>query len=110
MPEISPRPALPWRLAVLGGLGTAAVLSVDDATWEAFDEATGGTTSRDAIRTLVAGTAVVHVLEAAAAYRSARRAGLERPGRWGRATLLWGVPVLLRLHRARRALAPAPPD
>ena len=109
MPEITPRPTLPWRVAVLGGLGTATVLSVDDDAWEAFDEATGRTTSRDAIRALAAGTVVVHVLEAAAAHRSARRAGLEHPGRWGRATLLWGFPVLLRLHRARRAAAPAPP-
>lgn len=107
MSEISPRPTLLWRAGVLCGLGTATVLSVDDDAWEAFDEATGRTTSRDAIRALVAGTVVVHVLEAAAAYRSARRAGLHRPGRWGRATLLWGLPVLLRLHRARRDGAPA---
>ena len=103
MSEISPKPSLLWRLLVLGGLGTGAVVSVDDDAWEAFDEATGHTMSRDAIRALTIGSFGLHVLEAMAAYRSARKAGLDRPGRWSVTTLFFGFPVLLRLHRARRA-------
>ena len=103
MAEITPKPNLLWRLFVLAGVGTSAVVSIDDDAWEAFDEATGQATSRDAIRALFAGTVVLHALEGAAAWRSARKAGLNRPFRWGLSTLMWGFPVLLRLRRARRA-------
>ncbi len=105
MAAMTPKPNILWRLFVLGGLGTATVVSIDDRAWEAFDEATGNTVSRDAVRTMVASTAGLHVLEAAAAHRSARRAGLERPWRWSFATLIYGFPVLFRLRRARRAQA-----
>ncbi len=80
------------------------VVSVDDDAWESFDDATGHTMSRDAIRALLVGTAVLHTLEGGAAYRSARKEGVQRPGRWGLAAWLWGFPVLLRLHRAKCAL------
>lgn len=103
MAASSPRPNLLWRLFVLTGMGTMTVVSIDDDAWESFDEATGRTMSRDAIRALLVGTVALHTLEGGAAYRSARKAGLERPGRWGLAAGMWGFPVLLRLHRARRA-------
>ena len=79
MVVISPKPNIVWRLFVLAGVGTSAVVSIDDDAWEAFDEATGHTMNRNAIRVLFYGTVAVHVLEGGAAYRSARRAGLASP-------------------------------
>jgi hypothetical protein len=101
MAEISPKPNIIWRLFVLAGVGTSGVVSIDDDAWEAFDEATGHTVDRNAVRVLFFGTVAVHVLEGAAAYRSARRAGLGHPLRWGLSTLMWGFPVLLRMRRAK---------
>jgi len=102
---ISPRPNLLWRLGVVVGVGTMTAVTVNDDAWEAFDDATGGSVERDRVRALLTGTALLHVAEAAVAWRGARRAGLERPGRWARSTLLWGFPVLRRLRRARLAAA-----
>ena len=56
-----------------------------------------------ALLVLFFGTVAVHALEGAAAYRSARKAGLAGPLRWGLSTFMWGFPVLLRLRRAKRA-------
>jgi hypothetical protein len=103
MAEISPKPNILWRLFVLVGVGTSAVVSIDDDAWEAFDEATGHAVNRDAIRVVFGGTVALHTLEGAAAWRSARRAGLPRPIRWGLSTFMWGFPVLLRLRRAKRS-------
>ena len=103
MAEISPKPNILWRLFVLGGVGTSAVVSIDDDAWEAFDEATGHTVNRNAIRAVFGGTVALHALEGAAAWRSARKAGLHRPMRWGLSALMWGFPALLRLRRAKRS-------
>lgn len=103
MSEISPKPNILWRLFVLGGIGTSAVVSIDDDAWEAFDEATGHTMNRNAIRAVFGGTIALHALEGGAAFGSARKAGLRRPFRWGLSGFMWGFPVLLRLRRAKRA-------
>lgn len=100
-----PKPNILWRLLLLGGLGTSIAVSVDDGAWDAFDDATGGTVSRDAVRAMTAATLGLHLLEAMTAWRRARKAGLDKPGKWFRATLMWGFPVLLRLRKARRAVA-----
>jgi hypothetical protein len=105
MAETSPTPNLLWRLFVLVGMGTMGAVTVDDSAWEAFDDATGQTLSRDAIRALFIGTVAVHSAEAMSAYGSARRAGVRRPLRWGLSTFMWGFPVLLRLRRAKRQAA-----
>ena len=102
---ISPRPNLLWRAFVVLGLGTAGAVTLSDEAWEQWHNVAGDTIPRDVFRSLFWGSAAVHVAESGAAYASARRAGLERPGRWARATLLWGFPVLLRLRRAKRAAA-----
>ncbi len=102
MAASSRKPNLFWRLLVLVGVGTSAVVSIDDNAWEAFDEATGRSISRDTIRGLFTGTVALHALEGAAAWRAARNNGLEHPVRWGLSTFMWGFPVLLRLRRAKR--------
>jgi len=108
MAKHSSKPNILWRLGVVAGLGTAVAVSVDDGAWESFDDATGGTVSRDAVRSIAYGTLAVHVLESMSVYRSARSAGLDKPGKWARSTLLWGFPVLFRLRRAKKKLAAAP--
>lgn len=100
--EVTPRPNIIWRLFVLGGLGSMVAVSIDDNAWEAADELAGGAIDRDAVRAGTAAMLGLHVLEALFAWRSARRGGLERPGRWARATLLWGFPVLRRIRKAKR--------
>ena len=103
MATTDPRPSLLWRLPVLAGIGTMTALSTSDAAWEAWEAKVGGGLSRQAVRTLLGTTVALHVVEAAAAAGMARGAGLDRPGRWARTTLLYGFPVLGRLRRARGA-------
>lgn len=103
MASTDPRPSLLWRVPVLAGVGTMAVLSTSDAAWEAWEARVGARPSRDVVRGLLGVTAALHVVEAATAAGMARGAGLERPGRWARTTLVYGFPVLGRLRRARDA-------
>jgi Domain of unknown function (DUF4499) len=103
--SISHRPNLLWRLFVLVGLGTAGAVTLSDEAWEQWHNVAGDTVPRDVFRSVFWGSAALHVAEGGVAYVSARRGGLERPGRWARATVLWGFPVLFRLRRAKRAAA-----
>ncbi len=101
--QISPRPSLLWRLFVLVGLGTAGAVTLSDEAWEQWSNVAGDAVPRATFRSLFWGSVGLHAAEGVVAYGSARRAGLERPGRWARSTVLWGFPVLLRLRRAKRA-------
>ena len=105
--ELSPTPNIIWRLFVLGGLGTLGAISVNDDAWETFDDLTGGLISREMARVTLAGALALHTTEAMSAWPAARKAGLRHPAWWSLSTLLWGFPVLLRLHRSRRRLAAA---
>lgn len=97
---IDPTPPLAWRIGALGGIATMAALTVDDRVWAAWQARIGPRPPRRAIAWLLGATVVVHVGEAVVAGRRARAAGLDRPGRWARTTLLYGFPVLGRLARA----------
>jgi hypothetical protein len=101
--EISRRPNLLWRLFVLVGLGTAGAVMFSDSAWERWKSTFGDAMPRETFRTILVGTAGLHAVEATAAYSSARRSGVEAPGRWARGTLLWGFPVMLRLRKAKKA-------
>jgi hypothetical protein len=103
--DVSPRPNLLWRLFVLVGLGTAGAVTLSDEAWERWHGVAGDTIPRDVMRSVFLGSAALHVAEGGAAYAAARRAGLDRPGRWARSTLLWGFPVMLRLRKAARSAA-----
>jgi hypothetical protein len=106
--DISARPGLLWRLFVLAGVGTCTAVAVNDDAWERWTATFGDAIPRERFKNLVVVTAGLHAVEAVGAYSSARGAGLDRPGRWFRSTLLWGFPVLRRLRSARRAgVAPA---
>ncbi len=99
----SRRPSLLWRTFVLTGVGTATAVTVSDAAWERWQSVFGDSVPREAFSGLLAGTAGLHVVEAGAALVSAKRGGLEKPGRWALSTLLWGFPVLRRLRKAKKA-------
>jgi hypothetical protein len=98
--DVSPRPSLLWRLFVLVGLGTAGAVTVSDEAWERWHGVAGDAVPREVMRSVFVVSAALHVAEGGAAYVRARRAGLDRPGRWARSTVLWGFPVLRRLTRA----------
>lgn len=97
--DATPRVSLLWRLFVATGVPTLTVLSTSDEAWERWEQATGGRIPRSAVRRLLVGTAVAHVIEAAVVHRRARSVGMARPGRWAAATLAWGFPVMLQLRR-----------
>ena len=99
---VKPRPNILWRMFVLGGVGSMVAVSVDDNAWEALDEATGGAVDRDTVRAATVGLFGLHLVESLIVWRSARKAGLDRPGKWARAALLWGFPVMRRVRKARR--------
>lgn len=101
----SRRPSLLWRLFVLGGAGSAVAVSVSDAAWDRWQDVFGDAIPRETMKGIAAGTAGLHAAEAGYALVSARRGGVERPGRWALSTLLWGFPVLRRLRSAKKAAA-----
>jgi hypothetical protein len=99
------RPNLVWRAFVIGGVGTMKVLSLSDTAWEWWEENVTDAIPRSTIRGVLAGTAVVHVGEAALARRWARRSGIDHAGAWVRTTALYGFPELRHLRRAIAAEA-----
>lgn len=102
MSSISPAPGLPWRMFVVTGVATMTAVSLDDRAWDAFDDATGGTVSRNVVSATLIGTGAIHAAEAIVVYRSARKAQLRRPAWWAFSAFLWGFPVMRRLRKARR--------
>lgn len=94
------RPNLLWRGFVLGGVGTLAVLSSNDAAWEWWEEHVTDLVPRSVLRGTLSGTVVVHVAEAALARRWARSAGIDHAGAWVRTTALYGFPELRHVRRA----------
>jgi Domain of unknown function (DUF4499) len=95
------RPAWGWFAALDGGIAALAILSSVEGAYDAVAEVSPAPfPSRRALRGLLAGAVVIHLAEAVAAGRIARRRGL-RPGGWAFQTLLVGFPSLLALRRAR---------
>jgi hypothetical protein len=94
------RPNLLWRGFVLGGLAATVAVSVSDEAWDWWREHVTDAVPRDAYRGLLGATVVVHVLEAAATRRVARRAGLDHRGARVRSTFLYGYPAHLVTKRA----------
>lgn len=100
MSDISPQPSLAWRVFAVGGLGTLAVLSTSDRAWSGWEATVGSRVPRSGVRAVLGATLAGHVVEASMVRRRAAAAGLDRPGRWARSTLVYGFPVLGRLRRA----------
>jgi CRISPR-associated Cas5-like protein len=94
------RPSWAWFAALDGGIVALVALSTFVRAYDAVAERSPGPfPSRSALRALLAATVVIHVAEAAAAGRNARRRGLPARG-WALQTLAVGFPSLLALRGA----------
>jgi len=96
------RPSLLWFLLLDGGIIVMIKLVVSQEAYDRLDELSGGTLPpRSRLRAMLAGTAAIHLAEALAAGRIAKRRGLA-PGAWRLQTLFVGFPSLLALRKAGR--------
>jgi hypothetical protein len=94
------RPSWLWFLLLDGGIVVLARLVFSDAAYGRAAELSKGTLpSRAALRALLGATAVIHISEAFAAGRMARRRGLPASG-WRLQTFIVGFPSLRALRRA----------
>ena len=93
------RPSWLWFLLLDGGIVVLSRLVFSDAAYRrAAELSRGALPPRHALRALLGATAVIHVTEAVAAGRMARRAGLPATG-WRLQTFVVGFPSLLALRR-----------
>jgi Domain of unknown function (DUF4499) len=100
------RPSWGWFAALDGGIVALVALSASERAYVTVKASSPGPfPSRGALRALLAGTAVIHLVEAAAAGRNARRRGLATRG-WAFQTLLVGFPSLLALRRVPMPVEP----
>ena len=97
------RPSWFWFLLLDGGIVVLAKLALSQKSYDKASEVGGGALPpREALRTLLVGTAVVHVAEALVAGRLARRRGMPARG-WRLQTFVVGFPSLLKLRQAGRS-------
>jgi hypothetical protein len=92
-PDTFARPRLGWFLLLDGGIAALTTLSLSQEAYDAASDAVP-LPSRSRLQMLLAGTFVIHVVEARVARRRARRHGLP-VGRWTRQTFAVGFPSLL---------------
>jgi hypothetical protein len=94
------RPSLFWFLLLDGGIVVLVRLAFNRPAYDRALEVSGNRLPpREVLYSLVAATAVIHVGEAVAAGRMARRRGLSPRG-WRLQTLIVGFPSLRALRRA----------
>jgi hypothetical protein len=94
------RPSWLWFLLLDGGIVVLARLVFSDTAYRRAVELSKGTLPpRAALRALLGATAVIHIGEAFAAGRMARRRGLP-PAGWRLQTLIVGFPSLQALGKA----------
>jgi hypothetical protein len=94
------RPRLGWFLLLDGGVVALTALSLSEEAHASASEVVP-LPPRSALQRLLALTLGLHVVEALAARRIARRHGLPA-GRWARQTFVVGFPSLLALRRTAR--------
>jgi hypothetical protein len=93
------RPSLFWFLLLDGGIVVLLRLAFNRSAYDrALDVSGNRLPPREVLYSLVAATAVIHVGEALAAGRMARRRGLSPRG-WRLQTLVVGFPSLRALRR-----------
>lgn len=102
------RPHLGWFALLGGGVASLVALAISKSLHRACARRLP-LPSRRALQVLAAATAVVHVGEAAAAYRMARRAGLDDRASRTTQTLSIGFPALLATRKAAQTQAQAAP-
>ena len=99
------RPSLFWFLLLDGGIVVLVRLAFNRPAYDRALEVSGNRLPpREVLYTLVAATAAIHVGEALAAGRMARRRGLSPRG-WRLQTLIVGFPSLRALRRAAQPQA-----
>ena len=99
------RPPWAWFALLDGGIVALVVLSVVDGAYDAVSERSPvPLPPRRALRAILSGAVVIHVVEAVVAGRTARRRGLPARG-WALQTLAVGFPSLLALRRTSTARA-----
>ena len=97
------RPSWAWFVLLDGGIVALVVLSAVDRAYDAVSERSPvPLPPRRALRAILTGAVVIHVVEAVAAGRTARRRGLPARG-WALQTLAVGFPSLLALRRTSTA-------
>jgi hypothetical protein len=93
------RPSLLWFLLLDGGIVVLARLALSSrAHRQGTQLSRGSLPPREVLQALLVATAVIHVTEALAAGRMARRRGLS-PGGWRLQTFVVGFPSLLAMRR-----------
>jgi hypothetical protein len=96
------RPSLFWFLLLDGGIIVLVKLVLSQTAYDRLNDLSGEKLPpRSALRAMLAGTAVIHLVEALAAGRLAKQRGLA-PGAWRLQTLVVGFPSLLALRKASR--------
>jgi Transmembrane protein 254 len=96
------RPSLFWFLLLDGGIVVMVKLVLSQSAYDRLNELSGEKLPpRSTVRAMLAGTAVIHLAEALAAGRLAKRRGLA-PGGWRVQTFVVGFPSLLALRKASR--------
>ncbi len=97
------RPSWLWFLLLDGGIVVLSALALDKRAYDRAREGSGDALPpRETLQALLVATAVVHVSEAVAAGRMARRRGLPARG-WRLQTLVVGFPSLRALRRSAPA-------
>jgi hypothetical protein len=91
------RPATGWFVLLDGGIAILTLLASSSHVYDAVRRQVP-LPSRPGLRAMLAGTAVIHVLEARHAARTARRHALPS-GRWAAQTCVVGFPSLIELRR-----------
>jgi hypothetical protein len=91
------RPATGWFVLLDGGIAILTLLVASTQVYDAVRRQVP-LPSRPGLRAMLAGTAVIHVLEARHAVRTAQRHGLPT-GRWAAQTFVVGFPSLVQLRR-----------
>jgi hypothetical protein len=101
------RPSWLWFVVLDGGIVILARLVFSEGAYRRAAELSKGTLPpRGALRALLGATAAIHVTEAIAAGRMARRRGLA-PAGWRLQTFVVGFPSLLALRK--NEAGPPPP-
>ena len=91
------RAATGWFVLLDGGIAMLTLLASSSQVYNAVRSRVP-LPSQPRLRAMLAGTAVIHALEAGQAARTARRHGLP-PGRWATQTSVVGFPSLVELRR-----------
>jgi hypothetical protein len=95
------RPSVLWFLLLDGGIVLLALLAFNDEAYaRASERLAARLPPRETLVGMLIGTAVIHLVEAVAAGRIARRRGLA-PGGWRVQTFVVGFPSLLALRKTK---------